>query len=116
MTDIRIRLYENDNSSVIGFGPTISEEELFGDVGLNEHLSQHGQTIEKVDTPEHLKHLNAEYYRIEPPLEESQIRHFAQHCLRIADTGHNSAYFIDNRRKIPERPLQTAGDLLNWVG
>lgn len=118
MTNVRVRLYEgvDGEGSLVGVSQALEGLDLTNDSALNRHLAQYGQTIEKIDTPRHLEHLRGEYYRVQPPLEERQIRRFAQLCLHIADTGYNAAFFIDNRQTIPERPLQTAGNLLDWIG
>jgi len=96
-------------SQSLGLQPEIlkdnfSEEPLFED---------HAFSV--IDAPEHLAHLACEFIEVVPPLDERQIRRLASLSLRYADTGRNSVAVIDNREVIPERVLQNAGPIINWI-
>lgn len=115
MNTIRIRLYEGEERSVVGFSSLADGIQPNEATAIDEYLKANNQIMSPVDTPEHLSHMAGEYYMIEPPLGEAQVRRFGSLCIDYSDTGKNSVYFIDNRKEIPQRPLQTAGQLVNWI-
>jgi hypothetical protein len=114
----RIRLYESGsepNSSILGFSGTLATELVDVACHLGEYTSRIGATFCPIEAPDKLSHIDAEYFEITPPLNESQIRRIASICLRTVDRGRNSVYFIDNRMKVPSRQFELAGTLVNWL-
>ena len=116
MSSGRIRLFAGESSSIVSFSSGLQGLAGKTEADLAAYLAKSDQSLSPTDVPENLSHLSADtYYEIQPPLSEKQIREFANKCLNLVNTGHNRVQVIDNRSVIPERPLQMAGTVINWI-
>ena len=116
----RVRFFSStaengEPSTVIGYSQSLGlQTDLLRDNFSEEQLFD-GYTFNSIEAPQHLAHLACEFIEVVPPLDERQIRRLASLSLRYADTGRNSVSVIDNREIIPERVLQNAGPIINWI-
>lgn len=82
---------------------------------VERYLHEHGNEVIKVDAPEELSRLGSSFIEIRPPLEERQLRKFANFCLSLGDSKGRSIDVINNRDTIPERSTENAGEIIAWL-
>lgn len=115
----KIRLYGDimgNKSSVVGFSMGLSDTVENASEELSQFFESRSQSMKPIDPPQELQHITGVYYEITPPLEDEQVRRFARICIKHANDGRKFIEFIDNRETIPERSLQIAGSVVDWVG
>ena len=120
MSDGRVRFFNSitelgEPATLIGFSKSLGLQlEVLKDTFAQDRLLEE-RMFTIVDAPEHLGRLACEFIEVVPPLDEKQIRRLGVLSLKQADTGRNSVSVIDNREVIPERALQNAGPIINWI-
>lgn len=120
MSGGRVRVFNSSTESgepatLVGFSHSLGlQPERLRDNFSQERLFE-DRTFALASAPEHLAHLACAFLEVVPPLDERQIRRLAALSLQYADTGHNSVSVIDNRDTVPERALQDAGRVINWI-
>ena len=91
----KIRVFNADaaevtNSTLVGFSHSTAGiiEQYFDEI--ENFLSHENRKVERIDTPPELERLRCNFLEISPPLENNQLRKFANLCLKLASNGNNS--------------------------
>ena len=69
-------------------------------------------TIRHIESPDGLGDIADAYYDVRPPMNARVMRRFAAVCVANLDNSHNMVDVIDNRETLPERRLETAGQII----